>query len=384
MKKKTELVILALAIAATLLFLTGGISEDVKEVSDLELVSVIGIDKDGENVVLTTSAALDGDLERIVISGTEKESLLEAISDLCHSASVREPFFAHVENLIIGEDAARDENGVAPYIDYITRNLSIRLDANVYIVKGGTARDFIAKTVEKNVSISGMLGYIQKDVNMSTEGQVYTCGDVAVSLIEGTPVLLQAIEIKPEEEMLENSEEVISPMGFAVVKEGILVDFTGEDVTKGICILRGVAESEVVSVYLDGAMVSMDLKNIKADIEPVFSGDELKKIKIKLSFNGSIEQITGKLDVGQEEVLKALTDEIEKREAEKVAAAINSAKKAEMDYVGLYKILKTSHPLKFNMTEDQWNEIFKDVQISISAEAKIERAYDIINVTGKG
>ena len=36
------------------------------------------------------------------------------------------------------------------------------------------------------------------------------------------------------------------------------------------------------------------------------------------------------------------------------------------------------------MTEDQWNEIFKDVQISISAEAKIERAYDIINVTGKG
>ena len=70
MKKKTELVILALAIAATLLFLTGGISEDFKEVSDLELVSVIGIDKDGENVVLTTSAALDGDLERIVISGT--------------------------------------------------------------------------------------------------------------------------------------------------------------------------------------------------------------------------------------------------------------------------------------------------------------------------
>ena len=144
------------------------------------------------------------------------------------------------------------------------------------------------------------------------------------------------------------------------------------------------AESEVVSVYLDGAMVSMDLKNIKADIEPVFSGDELKKIKIKLNFNGSIEQITGKLDVGQEEVLKALTDEIEKRGGESCRGHKNSAKKAEMDYVGLYKILKTSHPLKFNMTEDQWNEIFKDVQISISAEAKIERAYDIINVTGKG
>ena len=223
MKKKTELVILALAIAATLLFLTGGISEDVKEVSDLELVSVIGIDKDGENVVLTTSAALDGDLERIVISGTEKESLLEAISDLCHSASVREPFFAHVENLIIGEDAARDENGVAPYIDYITRNLSIRLDANVYIVKGGTAPRFYCENRgEECVHLSGMLGYIQEDVNMSTEGQVYTCGDVAGSLIEGTPVLLQAIEIKPEEEMLENSEEVISPMGFAVVNGGYL------------------------------------------------------------------------------------------------------------------------------------------------------------------
>ena len=145
-----KMLFLFLAAALTVVIGSSGISADYSEVADLELVRTIAIDRDGEKLTLTACSGMGLEDETALISSIDADSLASAVNLLRRSGSRREPFFAHVEHLVIGEDALKNGNGISPYLDYISRSLETRMDTNIFIVRGVSAKDFVLNRRTKN------------------------------------------------------------------------------------------------------------------------------------------------------------------------------------------------------------------------------------------
>lgn len=131
-----------------------------KEIDDLQLVQVVGIDKLEDSIYncmvtiasknLETEGGQDGSgntagdtgssKAQALILTSEGKTIFDAVRKI-QTHSNKTIFWGHCEYYLIGEDAARDN--ISKYIDFFTRDHELRIDFKVYIVKGSTAVSII-------------------------------------------------------------------------------------------------------------------------------------------------------------------------------------------------------------------------------------------------
>ena len=378
-----KMLFLFLAAALTVVIGSSGISADYSEVADLELVRTIAIDRDGEKLTLTACSGMGLEDETALISSIDADSLASAVNLLRRSGSRREPFFAHVEHLVIGEDALKNGNGVSPYLDYISRSLETRMDTNIFIVRGVSAKDFVLNSADDKSAAADMLSSLVSDVDMTTLGHVFTCGDVTARLASEGVALIQAVTLDENDDLGSYGEKMIVPAGFGIIKGDKLLGFTDEDATKGACILKGVAGFETVDIETDGGVtVTLGVKSVKARIKPAFSDGGIKEVGILLNIRANIEQADGTVSLTDEGLRKELGDKLSEIEKNRVSAAIEQAKELDADFLGIGQKIEFYHPVRFQLSGIDWDSAFKNTPVYVTADIWIDRSYDIINPAG--
>ena len=140
-----------------------------REISDLKLISVLGLDKNEQNkngFTLTASVkreepvgAQDGG-DKPVILTQSGETLKHAASDM-QGLTDKYISFGHIGYYIIGESASTDE--LLPYLDFLARDSSTRFSTKLYVVKGSSANELLNEGSSNNAFLGDRLKSLEKD-----------------------------------------------------------------------------------------------------------------------------------------------------------------------------------------------------------------------------
>ena len=346
-----------------------GMSAGYIEVSNLELIRTVAVDKSDSGVTVTVSGSVK-EGEKVRVSEKTAPSLASALNSLRRGAMEGEPFLAHTEHIIIGQEAAQDPDGIMPYLDYINRSTDMRLDTSVYIAKNSSAGDIIKSAAEKGDTVDDMLTFLKEDTDSTSTGHVFSCGDVLRSMTETGGALVQSVELRGGEDMT----ETIVPSGFAVMIDGVLSGYTSQPETKGICGIMETAEEETIDIPISGGQVTVGITELTPEVDGDIDGERIKSINIKISAKAAIEQVSGMVRISDGGIRESIEASIADIMESRTRLALLGMQNTGRDYMGILKDLELKHPYKFRKISSMEDSL-RYAGINIEADVHIERSY---------
>ncbi len=355
------------------------------EPEDLAVIKTVGIDYSDGVIELTATTGIGTDGKTAKTYSSKADTLAEAVNGIQNGYIGDEAYFSHVGQIIIGEAAA--ENGIAELLDYVGRNVYMRLSSELYLVKGGTAKKLIEETTGESTAAPDMLEAIEKKSEFMAAGKVFTCKDVMAALAKGGTALVYAIEAgEPLYTGSDDKTLSIKPVGYALFKNGYLEEYLDTGVTEGAGIIMGHTKSGMLTVEAEGhGSVTLKINNIKTELEPIFEDSRLVCVTVKATAEMNIEEAADDLNF----INNSFRNKVEKAAAEEIKDTIHAAlqKSLELgsDFCGIGDKLYLKHPYKLKDEHKNWQEIFGTVQFKTEIRTELQRTYDMensLNYTG--
>lgn len=375
------------------------LNEYSQDIAKLELAQTIGVDT-GEQGVRVTAGIKNTDKAKAI--SADADSVAGALQRL-HSNSAKERVYvAHTKHYILGEQAAR--NGIGEYLDFMERDMDMRIRTPLFIVKGADAQEIMTDTGEESKEndkadtekdaeadtgedikdIASTLETMEKGRYLLSDGHVFTCADVARNLLENGCALVAAIE---PGETTENSVNTVAavPAGYAVLKAGRLVDFIDTELAGGVNIFMKKMNPDILEIEdEEGKTIAFKLRVADVDYKPVYEGNALKSIAVDVKLKAGIEEAGGDIDIYDTEVLNDLSGRISQKMHGMGRSALNKSQEHGADFLNFRKKVEIRSPIKFSQMDKSWQEIFPELDIDLRVTTEIERTYDLREPVGVG
>lgn len=355
-----------------------------EDIENLELMNVIGVDKQ-KNIVkligVSQAAKSPGggrgapEIEP-VIQISEGDTIFNA-TRLMHTYSTKKPFWGLAEQIIIGEDAAR--TSLPEIIDFFTRDHELRLNMDVFIVKGNSAEDIIKSSSSGKSFIGNTLKSLTKsvgDASMSTEVKLYELANMLDSKTS-CPYLpcLQIVDGLKQSGSEPNAS--LKLMGLAVFKDDKLLYYLDGNETRGFNFIIGKVKSGPIVVKdPTGQEVSLEIITSNAKIK-TYINDEIPSADINIKVSSNITEQRSAQNLILEEPLNFLKSQQDNVIKSEVSNVIKLAQERNTDIFGFGDTIFHQHPGEWKKIEDKWEETFPDMKINVNVESKINRTYNI-------
>lgn len=354
-----------------------GIYANYRGIEELELVQTFGIDAEGSNVCITTaSTSSAGDKPSTVLSrtGFSISETAKALQDYNASSKL---FYAHAQNLIIGEEAAA--HGIGDYLDYIIRSAQMRMGTSMYIVRGGTAKNLITGTGEKNYDVTKVLAGVKRDVDTLGESHVYSCRDITRSLAETGAALVCAVKIAPTEGSVYSSasETMAIPCGYAIISDGALAGFIDGDKALATSIIMGEDGVGTLPLYDEGgARVTVEYEFGPCSIKPVWAEDgSIEHIEISAKLTGAVAELNAMRTTGSEEYVKQLENILTEKLRLAIEETVKLSGDMNVDFLKLGRAVKADSAKKYAALGGHFENIISTIPFKIKVDATLERSY---------
>ncbi len=365
-----------------------------REIDEMELVRVVGIDKspaDPEMIQLSAASkeqSTAGNKGGELGTGKPKSFLFlsegKTVFDAARTIQThtdKKFFWGHVDFILMGEEAARDDIG--KYLDFFSRDGELRLDTRVFLVKGTSARELLEKVSGSEVFVADQLKSLEKNVEMLSISEAMELIELMEELDKGhsagvVPSLFLTEHSGEHRGSSEEKTKNIEVDGYAVIKEFKLIDFVGRPYSRGYNFIKNKARSMVIEVEDPaGKAIALELIDSRTRIIPEFEGDQLKKVIFETTFSSNIDEVHSRADVFNEETLTWLEEKQSQKIKEEMEYVIALAQKNKADFLDLGHIINMKHPYKWHAIKEQWNKIFPDLKTDVKVKSKIMRTYDI-------
>lgn len=398
MEKKYKIIIFALLISV-LAIANSEILPTRTEITEIDIANVIGFDvykEDYEMTILRTNSK-NKTGNNIDQSSSLKEETISTkgvsyVNDLMTIQDVSNKHLttSHTNYYLIGEKSINTD--LKHIIDFLARSYQTRLNANVYVAKGCTAKEFLQKVSKEDFVLSEKLENIEKDIDSQTITKITNITDVVNILLKKEmdgvlPVLLFVNKETDDLSANENNINYKAPFaydGLIVIKDAKVVGYLNKEETESYnYILKGVDDFHL---YLKDKQVEIcfGIKNMKTNIKFDISKEkEIQKIIFKTEFKSSFEEVKASIDVFSKQNTnryEKMQEEIVKKRIEKIIAI---SKDLNVDFLELERQLKINNPYKYvKMKGDIWEKI-KNADIEVIVDSNLKTTFDIIE-TNKG
>lgn len=381
------------------------------ELNALGIAFVMGLDFENDKVLLTAEVIepVPAKEKTSIGKGTAVtyvqgigDNLFDAFRDITLKFD-RKLYIAHNKIIILGEEFAKEAS--INDIDLLVRDHEQRETAYLLIAKGSKAYDVmgVASGLEE---IPG--NYILKLV----ENFKYNPKAINVDLAEylryfyymGQQPVLGIIEKKEKrkinklEETSGEKEYELTILGGAAFNKEKLVGYLSVVETKGFNFIMERVKTGIVTFPTPIASVdetstptpsvesdirskkstkihmsTMDIIKLKAkkDVE-IIDNNIVLKTKIKL--RGSLEEMTGDIDITKQENIK-LIEKFCSKEIKRGTSniIIKAQKEFKSDIFGFGSVFHRKYPEEWKKIKDNWNQVFSEADFQVEVETNVIR-----------
>lgn len=372
-----------------------------REIGDLQLVQVIGIDKlpeDDYDCMLTiasknleagsgqeSSEALRGstnnDMPKALVLTSKGKTIFDAARKL-QTHSNKTIFWGHVEYYLIGEEAAKEN--IAKYIDFFTRDHELRIESKIYIVKGSTARDLIEQFNQGDFYIFDKLEILGRNLKLLSNSEEIKVHDLMRFIdIHNGSARAPCIYLKNRDG--ENGKQIkdIEIGGYAIFSDLKLIGYIDTDISRGVnLITNNVGSSIVVVKDLRGQNVSLEIIESNTEVIPFFNGDNLESVTLKTKVISNLGELQSQVDFINEKSISYMESQQSKILKDEMENVLKKILDFKSDCLDICDKIALKRPLKWYKIEDQWMQIFPNIKFNIQVESKIQRSYEIREPSG--
>ncbi|NMB34087.1 MAG: Ger(x)C family spore germination protein [Clostridium sp.] len=359
------------------------------EIDDLEFIRALAIDKsltvpNGVRLTVTTQRFKEGgegsaqEKESTKVSA-EGETAFEAIRNFSIFLD-KKPFWGHLEYVIIGEDVARE--GICQYLDVLSRDHEIRMNIDIFVMKGGRAEEMMEKTEKGDKFIFDRLrGLIESVGGQSVTSPVNLIEIMYIQDIKYLSLYLPCVQMIKSSRDENGKDETmdIKMAGFAVFDGDVLVGHLSAGMGRGLNWLRDNIKSGIIVVTSPkGTKVSLELIRSKTKFYPKIQDGKLF-LDVKVEVNSNIGEVQAHEDVFKAEIFEYLERQQAKSVKREIEEVIEYAQKVlGLDFFAVGSNFYRKYPIKWeNIYEQNWREEFPRVEINVDVKSQIRRTYDI-------
>lgn len=369
-----------------------------REIKKLAIVTAIGIDKQGDNVILTCEVSnplyspetdgISAISQSVVYIYGKGKTLLDSIEDISLNFN-RDLFFSHANILILGEDAAKE--GIVKNLDYLLRSQEPREDIKIIVAKGAQAREIMGIKGDLNLSAGEYINSLfdkfesngkTKNIDIAEYYRYYydIDNEPVIGVIEKEEI--KEVGVKIEEEG--PTKEVLNVGGGAVTKGDSLIGyFTSDEIfgfnfivndIKGGSITFAITEelsNDILIIGKQGKFTS--LKILKSGTKnEVTVNDGRIHLEINVKIRAALIEEDKAIDVDNEEILKII-EGYASREVEKIISKTldKGQKEFKQDNFSIGKGIHKKNPKLWKEISKDWSSIFPEMTYDVNVETKI-------------
>ena len=202
-----------------------------REMGDMALLRTLGVDPSPAGVAVTGSTGprargMKGEGEPALTLSADRASLSAACLAM-QGQSDSYVFFGYVDQLLVGQALA--EEGVRPVLDYFSQDGSLGLGAQMWLVRGASARDALSAGGEQGVD--SRLETLQNDSEMGVANLTRTAGETYTDLLELGCAYVPALSPAGDGGVL------LTEAGYGVLKGDTLSGFLEGEAARGLELL---------------------------------------------------------------------------------------------------------------------------------------------------
>lgn len=302
------------------------------------------------------------------------EDTLEAVEKLQTKLS-RKIFRGQRRVIVIGEKLAR--KGIKDLLDTYTRDPSINLLADIFVVKGSTAKNFLQSSYPlENVPAVGALKEYSQTGALK---EVAFLNFLLSANSEGRCPTMPAIAISSPSSTGGNKGFQISGAGI-FNKDLKLVGFLTMEEGKALRWITGDLQYTTVTSTLPNGKgdVSLDLNKVDRKIQPMIQKNKVK-ILIILTGQGVIRENNTHIDLTDVKNIARVQNALDQKAEKNVLKTITKVqKKYGTDIFGFGDTIKRKDLRQWKSLKKNWNKEFSDAEIVVKANLTVRK----IGVTG--
>jgi spore germination protein KC len=360
--------------------LSAGCSTDVREISDVALVMITGIDYDKEQdkytftaySILPSATSMEkSNKQKEWVASAQGTSIMDASRNL-RSRAGKTLDWQHDKFFIIGQEAAT--HALYEIIDYMTRSREIRISSYI-IVSEGNAADKLAVKSETNDLIAN--DFLGRTTNQHLWGKSISLMVKDVSNLFANPYRGFVTGRVSMEKPINSSKEVLVLSGGSVFNKGKFIEWLkGEDTITVYLLSKKREWSKLefpITVQFNSSNVTLLMQFPKKKLH-FRQTDEGQTLEIDVSLKTALMDMDRPLQLSRPGALDQLERVASKEIEQMIAGSLNHfQKKLKVDVIGFSDYIRQYHPREWNQMKDNWDEIYPAIPVRIHVNVQFSR-----------
>lgn len=363
------------------------------EISELGVVSGIGIDKSDQGYLLTAQvvnpssvAGNHFDTLPVYSISAEGKTLFEAYRELS-TLTAKVLYLPHISVIVISEEIAKE--GIDPVLDFTLRNVMIRPNISLTVANNTSAQNILHVLSSSEQIPINQIDALSSVCTECTSRQVsYNLYHVD-SMVnnKGTNIVLNSVAVRGEDieqgEYVDNILEVDSPTkiqlnALAAFKEDKLVGYLDSEEAEYYNVLVDLAKRYVLYTMIDNQYeVTFEGHEIKVDIQPDMN---TKKVKVKCETKGILMENDYPINLLEPSNVDKMQSYLEKQLKINLEHLISKTQhEFGSDILGVGSKIHQKDPKTWSQLEVYWEQIYPTLDFEVEAKVEITSVGQIAN-----
>ena len=349
--------------------LLSGCTHDMsrKEIDEIDMVLVLAIDySDGEyslNALYSSGGGADpesggSEAKEDTATGTGKTAY-EALENL-KLKNKKAITLAQAGSFLIGEAAA--EQGLKECLDFLSRDETIKMEALIYIIQGGSAEDFIKKGQENKQTIHEDLDAIKQKQQESLTRNDNTMVNILNDMKQTYSCVLIPYLIAEESGYLIE--------GYTVFDDYKLADYLDHQTSDGVNFIRNIMRSYPIILEHTGLFVTYTNTRLKADLK-----EDRIQVTININFESMFKEITTQENLFERKQLEQLTKVQNDYIRTILEKPVNYSIATGRDILNLARLIENQNFTDWKDIKVSWPDMVRNIEYKYELKSRISKTF---------
>ncbi|TFE25983.1 Ger(x)C family spore germination protein [Cohnella luojiensis] len=366
-----------------------------RELNDLAISVAIGVDKRGNQILLTDQIVDPGAVAGKEGGGAtfrapvslfqEKGRGIQEAARRMTIESTRKIYVGQLQMLVIGEKLAKE--GIGKLLDHISRDHEYRSDFYVIIARRAEAQDILKvfTALEKTPATKMRASLEVSSKAWGTSAAVKFDEFISNVVSKGKEAAVTGIRLIGDPKIgndKANVEKILSPAnlhysGVAVFKKDKMLGWLNEDDSKGYNYTQGKIKStvELVSCPKNKNKITVEILRNKKTMKAVME-DGKPVIHIRIKTEGVITDAQCRMDFTKPSSITLVERLTSSHIQNSVLSAVNTMQnKYKSDIFGFGEAVERKYPQYWEKVKIDWDKVFPTIRVNIRVESNIQKMF---------